>query len=303
MTETQKRGSSQESATWMARAGEAIDTVSKHKYWRHIWMTVLSVLVIGIVLTFSFYKGADIFCYKNALVAEGATPPRSILPACNLPAAAAGAPAKRWVDDPRFEFLLPYFVNLAGVLLFILSTARKHGEQWRLLDYWGAHVFRIAQSAAYLFLILWAWPQLGGKEAVPERLGPYVLGFLVGLYIVRVERVMEAFGDKFEEVLAAILPRSLRFTTAEERRRQQLRDVYRLDEIVSQWEVIRPQIDDPGAQAWIDGLIVTAQEAQGSDKPEKAQATVAELARCFEEAKRSAGEVLMRVEDLVTRAG
>jgi hypothetical protein len=284
---------------WAAKAGDAIDSFSKLKYWRHIWMTALSLIVVFIVLTFSFYKGEEIFCYDAAGAAEAG---RSILKACNPP---EGAPTGTGVfglrGDPRTDFLLPYAVNLAGVLLFILATARKKGEEWSLGDYWGAHVFRIAQSAAYTFLILWAWPKLGADEAVPQRLGPYVLGFLVGLYILRVERVMEAFGEKFEEVLAAILPRSLRFTTAEERRRQQLRAVYRLDDIVAQWEAIRPQIDDPGARVRVDELIAAAQEAQQGDEPEKAQEITTELSRQFEEAKRSAGEVLMRVEDLVTR--
>lgn len=290
----------QEIGRWAKRANEAVDAFAGLKYWRHIWMTGLSLLVVVIVLLFSFYKGQDIFCYDGG--AAGSAAGRSILPACNPP---QGPPTGRGVlglrGDPRTEFLLPYFVNLAGVLLFILSTARKKGEEWSLSDYWGAHVFRIAQSMAYLFLILWAWPALGSDEAVPERLGPYVLGFLVGLYILRVERVMEAFGEKFEEVLAAILPRSLRFVTAEERRRQQLRAVYRLDDIASQWEAIRPQIDDPGARVRMDEMLAAALEAQRGDEPDRAQELTAELSRQFEETKRTAGELLMRVDDLVTR--
>ena len=37
-------------------------------------------------------------------------------------------------------------------------------------------------------------------------LTPNIMGFMVGLYIPRVERTMGGLGEKFEEALMAILP-------------------------------------------------------------------------------------------------
>jgi len=240
------------------------------RVWRHVWMTGLSIIVVAIVLCFSYLEGDTIF--DDGEVAE------------------------------PIRYLLPFATNLAGVLLFILATARRKGDEWSLSDYWGEHVFRVAQSFAYLFLILWAWPS-EGNELVSERLGPNVLGFIVGLYIVRVERVVEAFGEKFEQVLATILPNSLRYMTTEERRRQQLRSVYRLDDIGIQWEAIRPQISDRGAQVRMDELIAEAQAATQGDDAERAQKLTQQLGLYFEEIKRSAGEILLPVEQLVSRKG
>ena len=42
------------------------------------------------------------------------------------------------------------------------------------------------------------------------------MGFLVGLYILRVERTMGGLGEKFEEALMAILPKAASYTVREE---------------------------------------------------------------------------------------
>ena len=47
-------------------------------------------------------------------------------------------------------------------------------------------------------------------------LTPNIMGFMVGLYILRVERTMGGLGEKFEEALMAILPKAASYAVREE---------------------------------------------------------------------------------------
>lgn len=125
---------------------------------------------------------------------------------------------------PAQSYLIPYLTCLAGVLLFIMGTARSKGDDWDLGRYRGEHACRVAQAFAYLFVVWWAWSKLSaGGELQGTYIRPNILGFLVGFFILRVERAMDGLGGKFEEMLFAILPRAARYTVVEERKRQQVR--------------------------------------------------------------------------------
>lgn len=240
---------------------------------RHLVMTVLSLVVIVIILAFSYYEGPQLF------------EPPELTPQ----------------PTPGKKYLLPYVTNLAGILLFILSTARRKREFWRLRDYFGDHVFRIAQSFAYLFVVLWAWPEAGARVAVSVRLYPNIIGFFVGLYILRVERAMEGLGDGFESILMSVLPSSVRSVSAAERRQRQAQAVYRLGELETQWLALRAQVDDPGARDSMDQLLARARAAEEDDDHGRARALVQEASLAFEELKRRAGEVVMSVDQLLGR--
>lgn len=286
-----------------------------HHYWRQIWMLTMSLLIIGIVLTVSFQRGQEIFCPRGPGLVEARE--RSTWELCPrdegevTPEDAAARqvpPAPLWwppllaaPGDPRWGFLAPYLTNLAGVLLFILSVARSKGRKWSFEDYLGAHAFRIAQSMAYLFIVLWAWPSVGSQEVVTARLGPHLLGFLVGLYIIRMERVMASFGERLEDILSTALPQSLDYEPPGARARRRLRTTVKLDDVVTQWEALRPQVDHPGARERIDELIAEVQKAGRAGEQEKAQALASQLFGYFEEIKRTAGEVLVPIEDLLRR--
>jgi hypothetical protein len=221
---------------------------------RHQFLAFVSILVISVILYASWEWGDQTFC--DGSTAEGD--------------ATGSAPCA-----PRqLVYLAPYLLNLAGVALFVMNTARQKRGRWSLADYWGDHLFRVAQSFAYLYVVLWAWKtaEVGDSGNIAKNFGPNILGFFVGFYILRVERAMQGLGDRFEEMLGAVLPRSISLLQAQQRREQQVRASYRLDEILTQYEAVRSQLGDRGMR---------------------------ELGRHFEQAKREMGEVRVPLETLV----
>jgi len=201
----------------------------------------------------------------------------------------------------NLSFLEPYLTNLAGVLLYILSVARQKKRAWNFRGHLGGHAFRVAQSMAYLFLILWAWPAIGSQKVVTDRLGPHVLGFLVGLYILRVERVMRSLGERFEDILASALPMALDYEAPGDKAGKKLRTTVKLEDLETQWEALRPQVADPGAQAHVDQRIAAIRKARAEEDEPEADRLSRELFPIFEEVKRRAGEVLVPIDELLDR--
>ena len=259
---------------------------------RQIFMLILSLVVIGITLTASYHFGNDLFVIKAGAEIDSTTTGQT-----GIDSTATKHADSTNLCDKKICNLYPFFINLAGVLLFIMNTSRKKRGRWKLREYWGDHVFRIAQSFAYLFFILWAWPIT--SDNVASALPPIMLGFLVGMYILRVERAMEALGEKFGETLLTILPRSTQFISAEEKRRKNMRMVFKVDDIKTQYEVLRNQIDDPGARDKIDAMVAEAETAMEGEDPDKLKETIDKLTWTFDEAKKSAGEMLVPLEELL----
>lgn len=205
---------------------------------------------------------------------------------------------------PSQSYLIPYLTCLAGVLLFIMGTARLKGDDWDLGSYWGEHSYRVAQAFAYLFVVWWAWSKVaadGGLEGTYIR--PNILGFLVGFFILRVERAMDGLGDKFEEMLFAVLPRAARYTVVEERKRQQVRAGYKLTDIATQWDVLSTQVGNEAAKEDFEVRLKSALNLAAGADPEKARHAADEVSRMFERLKAEAGEILIPVDELVGRIG
>jgi len=201
---------------------------------------------------------------------------------------------------PAQSYLIPYLTCLAGVLLFIMGTARSKGDDWDLGRYRGEHACRVAQAFAYLFVVWWAWSKLSaGGELQGTYIRPNILGFLVGFFILRVERAMDGLGGKFEEMLFAILPRAARYTVVEERKRQQVRAGYKLTDIATQWEVLCTQLGNEEAIEVFEDRLKTAIELAAGSDPEKARLAADEVGRLFERLKAEAGEILIPVDALV----
>ena len=201
---------------------------------------------------------------------------------------------------PAQSYLIPYLTCLAGVLLFIMGTARLKGDDWDLGRYWGEHSYRVAQAFAYLFVVWWAWSKVaedGGLEGTYIR--PNILGFLVGFFILRVERAMDGLGDKFEEMLFAVLPRAARYTVVEERKRQQVRAGYKLTDIATQWDVLSTQVGNEAAKEGFEAKLKDALELAAGADPEKARHAADEVSRMFERLKAEAGEILIPVDELI----
>jgi len=239
---------------------------------RHVQMLLFSMIVIGVVLWASWELGPELFV-------KG-----------------VGEPHRR-----AQTYLFPYLVNLAGVLLFIMNTARRKQEKWKLREYWGDHLFRVAQSFAYLFVVMWAMAKVQREDGPLDPLAypPSIVGFLVGLFILRVERAMEGLGEKFEEVLAAILPRAVSTVTRTEQRRRSLKSAFHLDDVVVQYQAIRPQVANPALTARMDELLEAAEIAGAKDDPEEAQRAYTTAVRFFEELKKSAGEMLVPLDEVM----
>lgn len=247
---------------------------------RNRFLGLASLLVVTIILSLSLWSGDQFFA------ADGAS----------------SVPSDRGAFGAYWLFAIPYLTCLAGVLLFIMGTARMKGDDWDLTKYWGEHTYRIAQAFAYLFVVWWAWarvPEGGGLEGTYIR--PNILGFLVGFFILRVERAMDGLGDKFEEVLFAVLPRAARYTVIEERKRQQVRAGYKLTDISTQWDVLAAQVGNEAAKQDFEERLKRAIDLAGGSDPEKARHAADEVTRYFERLKAEAGEILVSVDELIGR--
>ena len=201
----------------------------------------------------------------------------------------------------EWQHLIPYTTCLAGVLLFIMGTARAKRDDWDLDRYWGEHAYRVAQAFAYLFVVWWAWSKVAGDSdggLSGTYIRPNILGFLVGFFILRVERAMDGLGDKFEQILFAVLPRAAKYTLYEERRRQQVQAGYRLSDIVTQWDAIAAQIGNEEVKAEFEQKLEAALEATTGSDPEKARRRAARVSRMFEQLKSEAGWDIVAVDDL-----
>ena len=110
---------------------------------------------------------------------------------------------------------------------------------------------------------------------------------------------MDGLGDKFEEVLFAVLPRTARYTVIEERKRQQVRAGYKLTDIATQWEVIAEQIQDERAKEIFEDRLKHAINMAAGTDIEKARLATDEVSRMFQQLKSAAGEVVVSVDDLI----
>ena len=256
----------------MKGRGRSAEEKKEVRYRRNRFLIFWSAVVVAVVLSVSFFQGANLFNTGTATLNRG-------------------------------EHLIPFLLCFVGVALFVMNTARRKGDDWEFGRYYGDQAYRVAQAFGYLLVVWWAWASAVNVDVQGTSLPPNILGFLVGLFILRVERAMEGLGDKFEEALKAVLPRAIAYQTAEERKRNQLRGMYRIEDILSEWKGIRPQMDDLGARDMIDRAFDRAVEDAHGEDPEKARQSVEEVGRLFDDVRRRAGEVLMPIEDLLGPPG
>lgn len=280
---------------------------------RNTFLRRMSWAVIVIILAISVTQGPTLFEREDS--AASATAPDSaaatplaqpgestpvVDPAAGPPATSPLSSGYGWGWLVFFPaYLLPYLTCLAGVFLFIMGLARQKGPDWDWEKYHGEHYYRVAQAFAYLLVVWWAYTAAIGETVTGTLLRPNILGFLVGLFILRVERAMDGLGEKFEELLFAILPRAAGYRLVEERRRSQVRATYRLADIDAQWETLRGQISDQGAKDTFDEALRIANSVASGSDPDTAREAIQELSRVFEDVKATAGDVVIPVEELL----
>lgn len=237
---------------------------------RNAFLTVISLIVLGIVLTLVVQRGDDLF---------SVTPP----------------------ETPRsgFGYLIPFGTGFAGVLLFIMNVARNKRGEFDFRAYFGEYAYRVAQMAVYLLIVWWAWTVWVRQGNTSTSLPPNIMGLLVGLFILRVERAIEAMGEKFEEILNTILPGAIALS-GPERRQAHLKAADEVRGLEAQWQVLRPRIPDLGARDKIDNALEVARRVTEARDSGRARAAATELGRLFEDVRASAdGEQWVSWESII----
>lgn len=114
---------------------------------------------------------------------------------------------------------------------------------------------------------------------------PNLIGLMVGLFILHVEKAMEGFGQRFEEALTALLGRSLTARTTREKQIERLRDEQRFVEIQRQAELLASQLRSPGAREAIQRRLAAVAEIVRTGSSEELRGEVEKLSWEFEQIK------------------
>lgn len=239
---------------------------------RNAFLLVASLIVLGIVLTLVVQRGGDLFSVTDA-------PPQT--------------------PGSDFSYLIPFGTAFAGVLLFIMNVARAKRSEFDFRAYFGEYAYRVAQTAVYLLIVWWAWTVWVQQGNTSTSLPPNILGLLVGLFILRVERAIEAMGEKFEEALNTILPGAISLS-GPEKRQTHMKAASDVRDIEAQWHVLRSRIPDLGARDKIDAALEAARSVNEGRDSAKARMAATELGRLFDDVRASAdGERWVPWESLI----
>jgi hypothetical protein len=195
---------------------------------------------------------------------------------------------------------MPFLFALLGLALYVMASVRKKRERFDrryLPDYF----FRGAQTVIYLYVVLAIFVMERGKDSQYdlETWPPVLLGLLVGMYILHVEKAMEALGQRFQEVLTAILGRAVTARTEREKQVEQISLDRKFREIRAQAEAIASQIRDPALAQALQARIEEVGQAFRDGDLDGIADEVTRLAWQFEDAKRSLREEELTVEELI----
>lgn len=135
-----------------------------------------------------------------------------------------------------------------------------------------------------------------------SRWPPVLVGLMIGLFILHVEKAMEGFGERFGEALSALLGRSLEGRTPREKQMDRIRDEKKLEEIRQQAELMASQA--PG-RAVLVGFQKRIAEVTGICRDGEANAihdAVTKLAWEFEQIKVALREETTTVAEILGRS-
>jgi len=189
---------------------------------------------------------------------------------------------------------LPFASALIGVSLYFMSTAKTYRDNWQL-RYLPDYCYRAAQAVVYVYIVLAimgqeGWGLADGPPQVPpipdfSHWPPNLIGLVVGLFILHVEKAVEGFGQRFEEALTAVLGRSLTARTSREKQIARLRDEQTFSEIERQAELLASQLRSPGAREAIQRRLATVGALVRTGSPEELRQEVEKLSWEFEQIK------------------
>jgi hypothetical protein len=147
---------------------------------------------------------------------------------------------------PKEGQIVPFISTLVGVTFYVLYNVRRRRERFDL-KFLPDYAFRAAQAVVYLYAILAIFDVMRARSETDFLLQwpPNLIGLFVGMYILHVERAMEGLGYRFEEVLTAILGRSLSMPTRREKDIQLVQAAGKFRDIQQQAEVMAAQAGPP----------------------------------------------------------
>lgn len=198
---------------------------------------------------------------------------------------------------------IPFVFTLMGVAIYIMTSARIHRENFEL-RYLPDYFFRGAQAVIYLYVIMSIIAQSSEQENAAynfKNWKPNLVGLLVGMFIPHVEKAMEGLGQRFEEILAGILPRSLTAKTSREKQLDQLRLEQKFQDIKMQSEGLISQMRDPGLSSTLMERLQDVTKTIKDGDMDIVQEKVSQLSWDFEKIKQSMREEELTVQDVIKR--
>jgi hypothetical protein len=148
--------------------------------------------------------------------------------------------------------LMPFISTLVGVTFYVLYNVRKRRDRFDT-KYLPDYVFRAAQAVVYVYAILaiFNFTLAAGDDQALLRWPTNLIGLFVGMYILHLERAIEGLGYRFEEILTAVLGRSLALPTRRETDIRLVQAEGRFREIQNQAELL---VADAGPPALVEGF-------------------------------------------------
>ena len=131
---------------------------------------------------------------------------------------------------------------------------------------------------------------------------PVLVGLMIGLFILHVEKAMEGFGERFGEALSALLGRSLEGKTPRERQMDRIRDEKKLDEIRQQAELMASQAPGGAVLKGFQKRIEEVTDICRDGEPNAIHDAVTKLAWDFEQVKVALREETTTVAEILGRS-
>lgn len=196
----------------------------------------------------------------------------------------------------------PFVFALIGVALYVMSSAKSRRERFDV-RYVPDYCYRAAQAVVYLYLIMAIIAQAGPTEGYEfTNWPPNLIGLMVGMFILHVEKAVEGLGQRFEEVLAGFLPRSLVAKTSREKQLEQLRSEQKFQSIKAQSELLASQIRDPALRAEVPKRLAEAERAIRDGDLDSIEDAVNSLAWDYEQLKVGLREEEMTLAEVLSLA-
>jgi hypothetical protein len=177
----------------------------------------------------------------------------------------------------------PFAAALIGVSLYVMASIRKRKDRFDprfLPDY----AFRAAQAIVYVYVILAIGVQ-SNKLTDLAAWPPNVIGLFVGMFILQVEKAMEGLGQRFEEVMTGLLPRSLAVQTSREKQYTQLSSEMKFRDIQKQSELLASQMRSSSLYSALQQRLCDVERTIRDGDPDSIQDAVNALAGAFERVK------------------